>query len=629
MSESTELVRALLRELCRTDRQAEAVLAAARLAGVDAYDFCVHRYGLGPLEVGQRAADWTGLAFSPVVPVTEGALADARRLDGLGEIRSIRQRLFDREVLYVAPRFDQLLQLRAHFARHPEARRATCMVPASAVRAALAELTAPRLLDQARQRLARRWPFASAHLELSRLARLAFVASLAALAGLAVLSPLVVEALLLPLLGLALLVPALFKLLAVAAGPGARAPDPALLADAELPIYTVLIPLRDEANMVPLLRRAMTALSYPPEKLDIKFVVEAKSTETIAAVRDLLEDARFELIAVPDAPPFTKPKALNYALPFVRGRYLVVYDAEDIPNPDQLRLAAAGFAADPGVDCLQAELLVDNARENGLTGLFTSEYAGQFGVLMPALARWGLPMPLGGTSNHFRTEALREMGGWDAFNVTEDADLGVRLARLRYRTGMLFSQTFEEAPVTLRIWMRQRTRWMKGWMQTFIVHNRNPVRLWRDLGWRGLVAFEIYVGAMILSPLLHSAFVAGLLVFGLTGANPPFPIDDPRSLFNLAVLILGYGGAVAVVAAGLQRLGQHRLLTLMLLLPAYWVLHSVATVRAVYELMTRPHFWAKTQHGLTRLERSFGASPTAHVAAAPSDRAAAREGSTA
>ncbi|MDR3473624.1 MAG: glycosyltransferase [Devosia sp.] len=466
MTRPEELVRAVLGEFCRSDHEAALILGAARALGVDPLDYCMRRYGVEATQVLERAAGWADIAFSPVVPSTDGSRVELRRIDGLAEARSIRARLYDREVVYLAPRFEEFLGLRTYIAEHPQVRRTTCIAPASAIRSALTEMSAPQLLHEARQRLARRWPFASADLDLGRVARWAFVGIGAALTLLAMLAPLVLQTVLLPLIGLVLIAPALFRLGAVLASVDDRPPEPPPpLADGNLPIYSVLIPLNDEAQMVPLLQRAMTAIEYPPEKLDIKFVVEKRSADTVAAVKALLADPRFELVTVPDAPPFTKPKALDYALPLVRGAYVVVYDAEDIPNPDQLRLAAAAFAADPGVDCLQAELLVDNARENALTGLFTGEYAGQFGIVLPALARWGMPMPLGGTSNHFRVAALREMGGWDAFNVTEDADLGVRLARLRYRTGMLASQTWEEAPVSLAVWMRQRTRWMKGWMR--------------------------------------------------------------------------------------------------------------------------------------------------------------------
>ena len=184
-----------------------------------------------------------------------------------------------------------------------------------------------------------------------------------------------------------------------------------LLEDNELPVYSVLLPLRDEAAMVGQLSRAVRALDYPPEKLDIRFVVEARSIATVAAAVAELWDPRFELVVVPDANPRTKPKALNYALPLVQGTHLVVYDAEDIPDPGQLRLAASTFAARPDLACLQAELTIDNARESLIAALFAGEYAGQFGLMLPLLARLGFPMPLGGTSNHFRLSALRRVGG--------------------------------------------------------------------------------------------------------------------------------------------------------------------------------------------------------------------------
>lgn len=605
MSQSTELVRALLPEFCQSDADAEAILAAAEALAVDPLDYCIHRYGLDPEEIVARGARWAGLAFSLVAASTSVGDADIKRIDDLADARSIRTPIWDRHITYVAPRFNQLVAFKDYVAANPEIRRTTCVAPASAIRRALAKHAEPQLVDEARQRVSRRWPFASAHLDLGKRARLTFLSVAILLVLLAALAPQLLKTVILPFVGLVLLIPALFRLLAVIAYSNRQAPPPLPLDDRDLPIYSVLIPLRDEAEMVPLLKRAMSALSYPPEKLDIKFVVEQQSAATVAAVETLLGDPRFELLVVPPVAPFTKPKAINYALPLVRGAYVVVYDAEDIPNPDQLRLAAAAFGSDPGVDCLQAELLIDNARENTLTALFTGEYAGQFGMVLPALARWGLPMPLGGTSNHFRTSALRQLGGWDAFNVTEDADLGVRLARLRYRTTMLPSQTYEEAPISIPVWMRQRTRWMKGWMQTFIVHNHQPLALLRDMGWKGFLAFEIYVGSMILSPLLHTAFLASLLLRLLIGDGPPFTSGDPQALVALGVLVIGYGGSFALVVAGLLRLGQRRLLAYQLLLPLYWVLHTVATVRAGYELVTRPHFWAKTTHGLTRLQRSF------------------------
>ena len=356
--------------------------------------------------------------------------------------------------------------------------------------------------------------------------------------------------------------------------------------------------------MVRQLSAAMRALDYPPEKLDLRFLVEARSLATVAAVMDELGDPRFEMVLIPDSPPRTKPKALNYALPFVSGEHVVVYDAEDIPEPGQLRLAASTFALRPELDCLQAELVIDNASENWLTALFAGEYAGQFGLMLPLLARLDLPMPLGGTSNHFRVSALREIGGWDPFNVTEDADLGVRLARRQLRTETFPSRTAEEAPVATAAWLKQRTRWMKGWMQTFIVHNRRPREFLREVGWRGFVGFQIYVGSMIASAPLHSAFVASFLVSQFFPRGPL----DVWDAASWCVFALGYGGPFALVIAGLVRLKRFDLLAAQLLLPVYWLLHSVASVRALGELLTRPYFWAKTEHGRTRVRRRVSAA---------------------
>ena len=316
---------------------------------------------------------------------------------------------------------------------------------------------------------------------------------------------------------------------------------------------------------------------------------------TMAAVRARLGDPRFSLVSVPDAMPRTKPKALDFALPLCRGEYVVVFDAEDVPDPDQLWKAAVRFRDEPGIVCLQAQLVIGNGRRNWLTALFAGEYAGLFAVLLPALARWRLPMPLGGTSNHFRLKALRELGGWDAYNVTEDADLGMRLARRRMRVDVLDSATGEAAPLHLLPWIGQRTRWMKGWMQTFIVHNRDPGKLLAEMGLPAMLAFEALVLGMIVTPILHCGFALVLLFrwvsagAGMDGAN--------WTLFYLAVLAFGYGSTLAMTALGLSRLNRLDLLPAqLLLLPLYWLLIGFATIRAAHDLMMRPFYWFKSPH---------------------------------
>ncbi len=240
----------------------------------------------------------------------------------------------------------------------------------------------------------------------------------------------------------------LFFLLAIAlrlaaivslAFPGARpkAP-PRLLSDAELPRYTVFVPLFKEVEILPHLAKALRSLDYPAAKLDIKIVLESVDKATIEAASKLDFPGNVDLIVVPDRQPRTKPKALNYALQFATGGLAVIYDAEDRPEPDQLRKAATAFHnAPPELACLQARLDYFNAKENWLSRQFTIEYATLFRGLLPLFGRFGLPLPLGGTSNHFRIGALRELGAWDPFNVTEDADLGMRLHRAGYKVETL------------------------------------------------------------------------------------------------------------------------------------------------------------------------------------------------
>ena len=243
-------------------------------------------------------------------------------------------------------------------------------------------------------------------------------------------------------------------------------------------------------------------------------------------MRVYLHDPRFSLLSVPDALPRTKPKALDFALPLCRGEFVVVFDAEDTPHPDQLWRAATRFRDAPDLQCIQAELYIDNAEESWLTGLFAAEYAGTFGVLLPALADWGWPMPLGGTSNHFRIATLRALGGWDAFNVTEDADLGTRLARLRYRCETMSLQRWRRRPTGFAAWMGQRTRWMKGWMQTFIVHNRQPGQLLADMGPVNMLVFEMAVLGMIITPAAACRVSCSSSRYGWRWACRPCPIRD-------------------------------------------------------------------------------------------------------
>ena len=275
-----------------------------------------------------------------------------------------------------------------------------------------------------------------------------------------------------------------------------------------LPVYSVLVPLFREAKVLPGLVQSLKSLDYPKARLEVFLVLEEADIEMQAAVLSMRLPACFRTILVPDGPPRTKPKALNYALQFATGDYVVVYDAEDRPEPDQLLRALATFSRyPPTLGCVQAQLNIYNPRASWITRQFTIEYSALFDAILPALARLGMPVPLGGTSNHFPRETLVACGGWDPCNVTEDADLGFRLARRGLRTVILASTTWEEAPVDLGQWVKQRTRWLKGWLQTYLVHTRQPFRLTAELGLRGALGFHALMGALILSALVHLFYV--------------------------------------------------------------------------------------------------------------------------
>lgn len=398
---------------------------------------------------------------------------------------------------------------------------------------------------------------------------------------------------------------ALALLIAVAPSwPRSGAPP---LADAELPIYSVIVPLFREAEVLPDLVQALNRLDYPPEKLDILLVLESVDVETRAAALALAIPPHMRVIVVPDQQPRTKPKALNFALGVMRGAYVVIYDAEDDPEPDQLRLALAAFRSGPhNLMCVQARLALHNPAPGLLARQFMLEYGALFDALLPALVRLRLPIPLGGTSNHFPRQVLEALGGWDAYNVTEDADLGTRIARLGGRVGVIDSTTFEEAPESFRVWLPQRTRWLKGYMQTWLVHMRHPGGLRAELGISGFLGFHAQIGGIVLSALVHPVFVAFIVYGTATGLLLAAPGSAfAETLMSLALFNLVGGYACGIALAGIAAIRRRRygLLPHIALMPFYWLLISVAAYRALLQLVTNPYLWEKTPHSARRRQR--------------------------
>jgi cellulose synthase/poly-beta-1,6-N-acetylglucosamine synthase-like glycosyltransferase len=370
----------------------------------------------------------------------------------------------------------------------------------------------------------------------------------------------------------------------------------------DLPLYTVLVPVFREANIVAQLIDNLGGLDYPTNKLEVLILIEEEDLETRRAIEDAKPPAHFHIVTVPRGHPQTKPRACNVGLYLASGDFLVIYDAEDTPDPDQLKKALIAF--DRGGEetiCVQASLNYFNSNENPLTRMFTLEYSYWFDYMLAGLDRLNLPIPLGGTSNHFRKHALTELGGWDPYNVTEDADLGIRASAIGYRVGVINSTTMEEANTSIPNFIRQRSRWIKGYMQTTLVHSRRPAALINQVGVVRFLSFALLIGGT------PATFLGVIPFYLVTAASLLIPSTTISSIFPAWVLwiclfnfLIGNGIMVYLSMMGPFKRGTFNLILWSLLNPIYWVLHSIAAYKGLWQLLTRPHYWEKTEHGLTQ-----------------------------
>lgn len=379
----------------------------------------------------------------------------------------------------------------------------------------------------------------------------------------------------------------------------------------ELPLYSVLVPVFRETGVLNQLLHALSRLNYPKSKLDIKIIVEEGDLAMHRVLSEFKLPNYFEVVVVPAGKPQTKPRALNYALQFARGELLTIYDAEDIPEPMQLIKAAEHFAASPKtLVCLQAELAFYNPNENWLTRQFTIEYGTLFKLILPSLAAEGLPFLLGGTSNHFRTSTLRSSGAWDPFNMTEDADLAIRLTRLGYDLDVLDSVTYEEANTELGNWLQQRSRWLKGFLQTWLVHMRDPVALIQTAGLSGFWIVQATTLGIFISSLFHPFFLIHAVYLIGSGnflSSKATSFQFLAGGIDLAVLVAGYTISIYAGWRALRLAHIGGWWFSLSTLPIYWLLSSIAGWMALWQFAVSPFHWNKTRHGLSAFQKDRAA----------------------
>lgn len=369
------------------------------------------------------------------------------------------------------------------------------------------------------------------------------------------------------------------------------------------PMYTVFCPLYNEVRVLSQFINAMKQLDYPKEKLQVMLLLEEDDAETIKKIRAMKLPKNIDTVIVPQSKPKTKPKALNYGLLHAKGKYCVIYDAEDIPEKEQLKKAVLAFSRlGNEFVCIQAKLNFYNPHQNLLTKAFTSEYSLWFDLVLTGLQSIHAPIPLGGTSNHFRIKDIKLLKGWDSFNVTEDCDLGMRLVKRGYRTAVINSITLEEANSATSNWFGQRTRWIKGYMQTYFIHMRKPKDFIGEWKRPHVITFQLVVGGKVLSMFINPMMWCLTVCYFLFRAHIGVFIESffPAPILYMGVFSLLFGNFLYMYyyMLGCAKHGHYELVKYAFLVPFYWLAMSVAAWTAVYEFIKKPHYWSKTKHGL-------------------------------
>ena len=599
LSVTREIEASLAARLCRAGAPKSSVVEAFKLSVENGYSFIEELYAserIHDVWVARSIADEAGVAFEQISANVQVVLPTVAQFTALSTLRhAIVLTAEETTLIYIVPTMQDIAVIKANLPESPDI-------------AARLRITTPTCLAEF-MRSSHEGLLVEGAIRMVEItssehsARIVTTGSQGALIGL-LLSSALFTVMLRPewlwsalhiVFSLSFSACILLRLLACNSAGSAVARALQTVSPAELPNYSVMVALYREADIVPQLVRAMEELNWPRSKLEVLFLCEADDLETIATLQWHKLPPGFRVIPIPGSGPRTKPKALNYGLQLVKGDYVVVYDAEDRPHRDQLLEAWGRFnAGEDDLGCLQAPLIIANSHEGPLARLFAFEYAAHFRGLLPWLARRRSVLPLGGSSNHFRRSCLEAVGGWDPFNVTEDAELGTRLARCGFHIDMLALPTIEDAPTDTGVWLRQRTRWLKGWMQTWLVEMRNPLLLVKQLGTLRFVIYHLLTTGMIASALLYPLMLVFIVIttFHLTFADaamsPAIPILD------LCNILMGYLSFHVLGRCVLRREDMSGMV--LPWIPLYWLLISVAAWRALWQLQTDPFLWEKTPH---------------------------------
>jgi len=382
------------------------------------------------------------------------------------------------------------------------------------------------------------------------------------------------------------------------------------IADLELPVYSIMFPMYKEGRLIPSIVQNASNINYPRHKLQILLIIESDDYEALNTINSMKLDSCFELIKVPPSYPRTKSKACNYALSYLKGEYCVVYDADDIPNSDQLLSALRYFrdSTKSNLCCVQAGLGYYNWRTNWLTAMFEIEYIILFQFILPSLAHHSFPIPLGGSSNHFVTKVIKEIGGWDPYNVTEDAEIGLRLKDHGYDIEVLSDRTLEEAPTSVKSWLKQRARWIKGHLHTYLIYMRSPLKTKRAFGVGGLNVISNMLGVATLTMVITPILIVILLLYYCGVIKFHYRMAQVNYICGIMIFIVGMlsillMSGIAVFQSRIfyeyykiQRYRHLKMLSLSILFPLYLIFHMIASYIAIYELISEPHHWNKTKH---------------------------------